>query len=259
MFSTLRNRLHVSPATVIAAFALVFAMTGGAYAAKKYLITSTKQISPGVLKQLQGKAGPAGAPGSAGAQGSAGPAGPAGPGGAKGETGPAGGAGKDGAPGKDGATGKSGATGATGAAGTTGFTETLPAGKTETGTWWFEGNGGEVQAAPISFPIPLSPADAALITKENIQGGEESDTEFKEECPGTVREPKAEPGALCIYVGALEEFASLPSRITDPSDVSKQIHEGSGIGPTGGLLEFEGGHASDHAYGSFAVTAPKAE
>ncbi len=72
MFSAIRRHMRVSPTTVIATLALVFAMTGGAYAAKKYLITSTKQISPSVLKALQGKAGPAGA---AGAQGPAGPAG----------------------------------------------------------------------------------------------------------------------------------------------------------------------------------------
>ncbi|MGH2879601.1 MAG: hypothetical protein ACRDK4_08360, partial [Solirubrobacteraceae bacterium] len=55
--------------------ALVFAMTGGAYAAKKYLITNTKQISPKVLKQLKGAkgpAGPAGPEGKAGAPGSPG-------------------------------------------------------------------------------------------------------------------------------------------------------------------------------------------
>ena len=82
MFSAMRRR--ISPATVLAGLALVFAMSGGAYAAKKYLITSTKQISPSVLKQLQGKAGSGGAPGAAGAQGAQGPAGPAGPGGSRG-------------------------------------------------------------------------------------------------------------------------------------------------------------------------------
>jgi hypothetical protein len=71
-----RVRRHVTPTGVIAVLALVFAMSGGAYAAKKYLISSTKQISPSVLKKLKGtngKAGPAG---------TAGPAGPAGPAGA---------------------------------------------------------------------------------------------------------------------------------------------------------------------------------
>src|ERR1700740_2610486 len=87
MFSTIRRRIHLTPATVIAGLALVFAMSGGAYAAKKYLITSTKQISPSVLKSLQGKAGPAGAPGTQGAPGPAGPAGPAGVKGADGANG----------------------------------------------------------------------------------------------------------------------------------------------------------------------------
>src|ERR1700691_1348608 len=101
MFSALRRRIHLSPAMVIAGLAVVFAMTGGAYAAKKYLITSTKQISPSVLKQLQGKAGAGGA---AGAQGPAGPAGPAGPGGpgGKGEKGERGESGQSGTPGKNG-------------------------------------------------------------------------------------------------------------------------------------------------------------
>src|SRR5437763_16587897 len=61
-----------SPAMAVALFALFFAMGGGAYAAKHYLITSTKQISPKVLKALKGKAGK---PGAAGATGPAGPAG----------------------------------------------------------------------------------------------------------------------------------------------------------------------------------------
>ena len=102
-----RKRMHLSPTTVIATLALVFAMTGGAYAAKKYLITSTKQISPSVFKALQGKAGPAG---SAGAQGAQGPAG------AKGETGPAGPAGI-GAEGKRGEQGIQGNDGKKGEAG----------------------------------------------------------------------------------------------------------------------------------------------
>jgi hypothetical protein len=108
MFSALRKRIHLSPTTVIATLALVFAMTGGAYAAKKYLITSTKQISPSVLKSLQGKAGPAGANGPAGP---AGPQGPAGGTGGKGENGKEGAAGKNGENGKPGENGKAGTNG----------------------------------------------------------------------------------------------------------------------------------------------------
>ena len=65
-------RRHLSYANVAATLALVFSMTGGALAAKHYLISSTKQISPKVLKKLKGatgKTGPQGVPGLTGPAG----------------------------------------------------------------------------------------------------------------------------------------------------------------------------------------------
>jgi hypothetical protein len=164
MFSALRKRFHVTPATVIATLALVFAMTGGAYAASKYLITSTKQISPKVLKALKGANGKNGTAGPAGPAGAAG-AGTAGAQGAQGAQGPQGSAGTNGEKGAPGTNGGVGPTGATGAQGATGEINTagpLPAGKTETGAWSFPAYSaaaaGEFSAAAISFPIPLAAA-----------------------------------------------------------------------------------------------------
>jgi hypothetical protein len=82
-----------SPGAAIAVVALFFALGGSAVAAKHYLITSTKQIKPSVLKALKGNVGHAGA------------AGPAGPTGATGATG------KEGTPGKEGKEGKEGKVG----------------------------------------------------------------------------------------------------------------------------------------------------
>ena len=77
-------RRHLTYANVAATLALVFAMSGGALAAKHYLINSTKQINPKVLKKLKGNTGKTGPTGKTGVTGAAGAAG------AKGETGPAG-------------------------------------------------------------------------------------------------------------------------------------------------------------------------
>jgi hypothetical protein len=85
MFSSLRR--HVSYANIVATMALVFAMGGTAIAAKHYLISSTSQISPQVLKALElkiasrvkrGAAGREGAPGKEGAPGREGAPGNAG-------------------------------------------------------------------------------------------------------------------------------------------------------------------------------------
>ena len=71
-------RKQFNAPTAIAVLALVFAMTGGAWAANEYVITSTKQIKPKVLKNLRGRTGATGAAGAAGPQGPKGDTGPAG-------------------------------------------------------------------------------------------------------------------------------------------------------------------------------------
>ena len=60
-----------SVSLIIAMLALFISLGGAATAATHYLITSTKQISPKVLKKLE-KAGPRGAPGAAGTAGASG-------------------------------------------------------------------------------------------------------------------------------------------------------------------------------------------
>ncbi len=188
MLSAIRKRFTY--ANVAATLALLFAMTGGAYAANKFLITSTKQISPKVLKALKGANGKNGANGAAGSVGSPGPAGPAGPGGGQGPQGPAGAtgaAGKEGPPGKNGANGKEGSPWTAGGK--------LPEGATETGAWDVRGTAtaeGEDKTTPISFTIRL----AAEPSMEVIP--------FKgttTNCKGTVEEPTAAEGVLCVYEG----------------------------------------------------------
>jgi len=216
MFSRIRKRFTY--ANVAMTLALVFAMSGGAYAAGKYLITSTKQISPKVLKQLQGKAGPAGAPGAQGSAGSQGPQGPQGPQGSAGSNG------KDGA---NGAPGESVAAGqvkvgeaACGKLGGSKFTVggnetfacngkegspwtaggTLPRGQIEEGTWSIgtvPASSEELQQVPISYGIPLEtkPTKAYLLPsgESTVVGG------ACKRNPAHLTELEAAPGTLCVF------------------------------------------------------------
>jgi hypothetical protein len=78
-------RRHLTYANVAATLALVFAMSGGALAAKHYLVNSTNQINPKVLRKLRGAKGKTGATGPQGKQGAQGAAGTTG---AQGPAGP---------------------------------------------------------------------------------------------------------------------------------------------------------------------------
>ena len=88
-----------SPSLLIAIIALFLAFGGSALAVNHYLITSTKQIKPSVLKQLKGAKGVKGATGATGAKGDTGAQGVKGDTGA---TGPSGSARAYGAVAKDG-------------------------------------------------------------------------------------------------------------------------------------------------------------
>jgi hypothetical protein len=74
-------------ANVMATLALFFALSGGALAAKHYLINSTRQINPKVLRALRGRTGPAGPKGERGAAGTKGEMGARGENGAPGANG----------------------------------------------------------------------------------------------------------------------------------------------------------------------------
>ncbi|HWY17238.1 MAG TPA: hypothetical protein VNY27_00860 [Solirubrobacteraceae bacterium] len=253
MLTGIRRRLTYT--NILVTFALVFAMSGGAYAAGKYLITSTKQISPKVLKSLKGangKAGAAGLAGPAGAQGTQGAPGPQGAAGAKGENG------VNGAPGTNGVsvTSKEVAKGATACSkeGGSEFTSasgksfacngregspwtaggTLPKGSSEMGVWaepqGIEHNTGKAQAVyvPISFTIPLAaglPASNVhfINVKETLPAG----------CKGSAEKPEAESGNLCIFAAVQEGLTGQPA-IVNPENESASNDSGA----RGTLLTF---------------------
>jgi len=211
MFKALRAR--VSPAMVVGVVALVFAMTGGAWAAKKYVITSTSQIKPSVLKKLVGK------------QGAVGP------------TGAQGGAGAQGAPGAPGGQGLPGSPWTVGG--------TLPSGESLQGAWstpefdtTTPAEGVVIAVVPISFGIPLPEALEPSHIKFVGKGAETGEGE----CPGTVKEPEAEKGFLCLYTEQVEGeviFAGQP-----------------GHWASGAVVQFATKGPGAKAYGTWAVTAP---
>jgi len=258
MFS-IRSRFTYS--NVVATLALVFAMSGGAYAASKFLITNTKQIKPSVLASLKGKVG---ANGAAGAQG---PAGPPGPAGGVGPQGPAGAAGKNGEPGPKGEEGKAGKNGTNGKEGSP-WTDkgTLPVGSTETGNWAIsetpEKGGVSAPQTAISFNIPLA---APIENAKNCgtSGNPEcvihvfEGPNFPTGCTGTivetefVAELKAASGNLCIWVAPGSSIKA--TELLPVTAEGKDLTSGS-AGRTGTLLESGFVPVESKAQGLWAVT-----
>jgi hypothetical protein len=218
---SLRNRFGIPG--VISVIALVFAMFGGAYAATNSGGKATASA--------KAKKGPRGPKGPAGPAGSAGPAGPAG---AKGDTGAAGSNGAPGAPGPEGPEGPEGEEGSPWTAG-----GKLPKNATETGAWSMviPGESGFVLTT-ISFEIPLAgELDESHVHYEGEEG-------FGTSCAGSVSNPTAASGHLCVYQGVLLG--------TEPSAIRKLDGVSPGTSPAGALLSFTGGE-DVVGFGSWAV------
>jgi hypothetical protein len=169
----------LSASTTLAWLALFVSLGGTSLAASNYVITSTKQIRPSVLRALRGASGPAGlrglvgsigprgSAGGAGAQGvtgATGPEGKEGKAGATGATGPEAGMGGKGATGATGPQGKEGKAGATGAIGPEGGT----GGKGATGATGPEGKEGARGEAGAGAPPLWAVVTAA---GELVRGG----------------------------------------------------------------------------------------
>jgi hypothetical protein len=256
MFSTIRRHLRLSPAGVIAVIALVFAMIGGAFA-------TSNSGSPGSASAFKKKTkrliGPAGPRGPKGAMGPVGPAGSQGPVGPAGSQGPVGANGKDGGAGPIGPTGPIGATGPTGPAGPEGTfgSQPLPKGQTLTGVWSASGAQGTTSLAGISLPLRVSPAPIASLQLEpgsSVFGlvlGSETvvpDEEFETHCPGTVANPEALEGYLCIYKSEQTGSSGSPfegSSYEAPREVGVTFPLNL-VGPAG---------TSQYVRGTWAVTA----
>jgi hypothetical protein len=285
MLSPLRNRFGIPG--VISVIALVFAMLGGAYAASDNGGASSDKASA----SAKAKKGPRGPRGPKGPAGPAGPTGPQGPAGAKGDTGAAGSNGQNGAPGTPGqsvtatpiaAGGVCGAgvtgvkytlgassnnicngkSGTNGEDGETGFTDTLPGGAIETGTYSTEWAGSKkpgdtnvviestvfpfVAYMPISFNIPLASTPKLVWLNKAGTAFAGSDTAS---CRGTAIEPKPDPGVLCLYTVDINAENTTPPYDDTPT-MGKVV-----ASPLGFVLSVEFTPAGLNS-GTWAVKAP---
>jgi hypothetical protein len=309
MFQAIRRQ--ITPASVLALVALVFAVTGGAFGATgggsgspshaTLTANAAKKKTKGPARGPAGPRGATGATGAAGPAGSAGPAGPAGSAGGKGENGAAGTNGTNGTNGENGKPGKPGESvtskefsgkegpckeggsefesepakgkvktyACNGEKGVIHPGETLAPGATETGVWTFRTavKGEEAAKVSISFPVslaePITSNQACKAGKSECpihfvpRGGSTPPGCFEGSTEGTIRDPKAAPGNLCIYedrlIGAKPEPYEFLFR--DIEEEEEEI-----VGTAGGLLAFdvtgEEEFTEGEGYGVWAVTAP---
>ncbi|HEY7933895.1 MAG TPA: hypothetical protein VID48_08730 [Solirubrobacteraceae bacterium] len=216
-------RKHLSYANVAATLALLFAMSAGALAANQYLINSTKQINPKVLKKLEGTRG---------ARGATGPAGPTGTQGAKGI---------EGSKGSDGTKGDRGEPGEPGQS----ALSDLPSGASESGTWGLGsvgGKPGETLETSASFPIPL---------KEGAPSSQVITAEVKTPVTHCSGPGHADKGFLCIYINKQFGVDPTTKQVFNPEILPAP----AGTGRFGFVMSWTTTAVNPDVFGTYTVTA----
>lgn len=237
------SRIHSKLGTagfIVAIVALVAALGGGAYAAQQGLNGKQKKEVKKIAKKFAGKQGPAGP------QGLPGPAGPAGAPGAKGDKGDKGDTGDEGPQGNPGPAGPAGEDGACSEANND---CTMPAGSSLYGHWSY-GSGGESYATSsisfnLTYPDPEGP-ELHFVTFEEVE-----EEEAPAACPGSLTNPEAEPGNLCVY-------AQKATAVTSPGTFEKSTTEAAGHLDAHGVTLYFFSVQFNVDAGTWAVTAPEA-
>lgn len=235
-----RFTMYVNPATILALAALVFAVTGGAYAASG---DGDGHVTASVAKKKSKSGGSSGKPGPRGPAGPAGPAGGQGPAGPQGAAGATGAKGETGAPGTNGTDGENGREGTAGPAGKSVAVKSFkgseePAGAdcnkaggasfevetTGTSSYLCNGlsasGGGTLQAGELEHGVWSMTIDSFTSAEDSYWGlasiglprpfASEPKVEFikeKESSANCPKEGEAKEGYLCIYT--LEEEPQL--------------------------------------------------
>jgi hypothetical protein len=212
-------RARLTYANVAATLALVLAMSGGALAANHYLINSTKQINPKVLKKLHGARGRRGAIGPNGVLGPQGVTGPLGPRGPRGEK------------------------------GDNGFSalSLLPKGSTESGDFAVSVPASAVEgdglADAVTFSIPLT----TPIGEGQVPPPTPVANPTKPECPGPGLALK---GFLCLYT-------STSANLKFEGAYNPEASEGKGSGRFGFATKWSvEKDGAGEVTGTWSVTAP---
>ena len=158
---------------------------------------------------------------------------------------------------KEGLQGSRGLTGATGLAGSTGpqgnpgpTSDVLPSGKTERGWFLADTNAavGEFLGTSITFNIELPSAPA--VSYVDIKGAPTAD------CPGSVSNPQAAPGKLCLYVGFRSNVESGGPYTFGIDAIDSSEHDNT-ADPFGAQIYGRAIAAARAEYhGTYAVTAP---
>jgi hypothetical protein len=243
---------------------------GGAALAAQGLNGKQKTEVEKIAKKYAGKPGPAGSNGTNGSNGAKGDTGATGANGTAGTAGTAGTNGKSvtvttinsggskcesraGAEVKQEGAG-SGTAVCNGKDGTTGFTETLPSGKTETGTWTASGFASwETTNIPssISFPIPLAEPSEEVVYLTKTETTASTTTTPPSGCKYEVSgKPVAPSGKLCVFT-LLETHGDITG-IETPSAVGDLV---TGAFLKAQAVEFEGEIGWLEIQGVWAVSA----
>ena len=128
------------------------------------------------------------------------------------------------------------------AAGSTPFPSKLPRGKTLKGVWSLVGQGEGYATSAISFQWPLAKTPKIVVVPQGTDATASG-------CPGTVADPKARRGLLCVFAGFTTNLGKFGS--IGPTNGTLMQADRHGV-----ILFAQGGDATQAfaVHGTYAVT-----